>query len=233
VSGGPLPAVLGPGQVLAAARVLPAPEPVRPFLPEAGLRRGSLVGVSGPGGMTLLLSLLVEPITAGSWAAVIGLPDLGLEASAAMGVDLGRIALVPDPGSGWASVAAAALDALDVVVLRPPRHCRAADAHRLAARARERGSVLLLAGPRSWPERPDLELATEVEGWEGLGEGSGTLRRRRGRIVVSGRRAAGRPAAVPCWLPGPDGRLTARHPRVERARQPVRAEELESIAWAG
>ncbi|MGH9006889.1 MAG: hypothetical protein ACRDV6_04100, partial [Acidimicrobiales bacterium] len=75
--GAPSAAVLGPGQILAAARVLPVPEPVGPFLPEAGLRRGSLVGISGPGATTLLLSVLVEPITTGSWAAVIGLPDLG------------------------------------------------------------------------------------------------------------------------------------------------------------
>ncbi|MGH9007406.1 MAG: hypothetical protein ACRDV6_06810, partial [Acidimicrobiales bacterium] len=161
-------------------------------------------------------------------AAVIGLPDLGLEAAAAMGVDLARVALVPDPGTGWASVAAAALDALDIVVLRPPRRCRAADAHRLAGRARERGSVLVLAGPGGWPERPDLELAAQVEDWEGLGQGAGTLRRRRGRVVVSGRRAAGRPIVVPCWLPGPDGRLAARGSMTARVRA-----ELETIAWAG
>ena len=228
-----MPAVLGPGQVLAADRVLPAPEPVRSSLPEAGLRRGSLVGISGTGAMTLLLSLLVEPVGAGSWAAVVGLPDLGLEAAAAMGVDLGRVALVPDPGADWASVAAAALDALDVVVLRPPRRCRAADAHRLAARARERRSVLVLADARGWPDRPDLELEAEVEGWEGLEEGAGTLQRRRGRVVVSGRRGAGRPATVLCWLPDPEGRLAARGSKAVPVPKAVGGEIPETIAWAG
>lgn len=228
-----MPGVLGPGQVLAAARVLPAPEPMCSYLPEAGLRRGSLVGISGTGGMTLLLSLLVEPVGAGSWAAVVGLPDLGLEAAAAMGVDLGRVALVPNPGADWVSVAAAALDALDVVVLRPPHRCRAADAHRLAARARERRSVLVLADARGWPERPDLELEAEVEGWEGLDEGAGTLRRRRGRIVVSGRRGAGRPVTVPCWLPDPEGRLAARGPKAVRVSKALGSEVPETVAWAG
>jgi len=223
----------GSTPVLATERVLPVPELLAAALPGAGLRRGGLVGISGAGGMTLLLSLLAQPIAQGSWAAVVGVPDLGLEAAAALGVDLTRVALVPDPDSSWPTAVAVLLDALDVVAVRPPRPARSGEAHRLAARARERGSVLLVAGG-GWPERPDLELTAEVEGWEGLGAGVGTLRRRAGRITVSGRRGAGRPLTVSCWLPGAQGRLAPRPAAEPEGRSLLReVGEATPVAWAG
>ncbi|MGH9045998.1 MAG: hypothetical protein ACRDVW_01655 [Acidimicrobiales bacterium] len=231
---GALSTVQSQGQVLASERMLAVGAPLAHLLPGAGLRRGSLVGVSGPGGSTLLFSLLAEPLGQGSWAGVVGLPDLGLEAAAQMGVDLARIALVPDPGPNWSAIAAVLLDAMDLVVLRPSGHCRPADAHRLAARARERGSVLLVVrGGSPWPERPDVELTAEATGWEGLGAGSGTLLRRPGRIVVSGRRAAGREGSLPCWLPGPDGRLTPRRSREEPLPERAAGQTPDTMAWAG
>ncbi len=213
--------------------MLPAPVPLAPLLPGAGIRRGGLVGVSGDGGTTLVLSLLVEPLAQGSWAAVVGMPELGLEAAAAMGVDLARVALVPRPGPSWAAVVAVLLDSLDLVVVSPPGRCRPADARRLLARAKERGSVLCVTGSEGWPESPELVLVAETEGWEGLGTGAGTLRARRGRIVVSGRRGAGRPAVVPCWLPGPDGRLAARRSGSPKAAPERVLDEPEAMPWAG
>ena len=227
-------AVHGQGPVLATERVLPVPEPLASLFPGTGLRRGSLVGVTGTGGVTLLLSLLVRPLAQGSWAAVVGLRDLGLEAAAAMGVDLGRIALVPDPGPSWPAVVAVLLDALDLVVVRPPGYCRPGDARRLAARTRERGSVLLVSGGGpAWPERPDLELAVEAGGWEGLGIGAGTLRRRAARVIVSGRRGGGLPRTMTCWLPGADGRLAPQRSRDEPTLGRVAHEVAERVAWAG
>jgi hypothetical protein len=198
-----------------------------------GLQRGTLVGVSGPGGVTLALSLLAEPLAQGSWAGVVGLPDLGLEAAVALGVELSRVALVPDPGPSWAAVVAVLLDTLDMVMVRAPGYCRPADARRLAARARERGSILLLSGGPAWPERLDLQLTVETDGWEGLGSGVGTLRRRAARVVVSGRRSADRSRAMTCWLPGPDGRLVARGSKVEPTPARAGSDMPERVAWAG
>jgi len=235
VGGGTLPAVLPDrAPVLATARVLPVPEPLAPLLVGAGLRRGSLVGVSGPGGTSLLLSLLAEPLAQGSWAGVVGLGDLGLEAAAGFGVELARVALIPDPGAHWTAVVAVLLDAVDLVALRPPGYCRPPDARRLTARARERGSTLLVvSGRTAWPEAPDVELIAESDGWGGLEVGSGTLRRRPARIVVSGRRAAARSRSATCWLPGPDGKLSPRRSREAPTLAAMSREDPETEPWAG
>jgi hypothetical protein len=225
----PSPVVAGRGLALAEARVLPVPGPLAPLLP-AGIRRGSVVGVSGDGGTTLSLSLLAEPLAQGSWAAVVGEPDLGIEAAVGLGVDLSRVALVPRPGPSWPAVLAVLLESMELVVLRPPGRPRLGDARRLAARARERGSVLVVTGPPgTWPEPPELTLAAEVEGWEGLGSGAGTLRRRRVRVVASGRRGAERPRTAACWLPAPDGKLAERR----TGRLPPAEPEPEAMSWAG
>jgi hypothetical protein len=69
---------------------------------------------------------------------------------------------------------AALLEAIDVVLVRPPARLPAAVARRLADRARERRSVLLPVGA-AWPIPPDLRLAVTASRWEGLGQGHGSL----------------------------------------------------------
>jgi len=227
------PAVAGRGVALAGNRSLPVPGPLGALLP-AGIRRGSVVGVSGEGGTTLALALLAEPLAQGSWGAVVGEPDLGVEAAAGVGVDLSRVALVPSPGPSWPTVLAVLLDSVELVVLRPPGRCRPGDARRLVVRARERGSVLVVVGPPgTWPESPEITLAAETEGWEGLGAGSGTLRRRRVRVVAAGRRGAERPRSASCWLPGPDGRLRSRRGSDARAAPAGPEPGSEAMSWAG
>jgi hypothetical protein len=157
---------------LAAERLLPVPAAFRPLLPGSGLRRGSTVGVSRSG--SLALALVAGASAAGSWVAAVGLPDLGVVAAAESGIALERLALVPHPGSrAWATVVAALLDAIDVVLVRPPTGLRAADARRLSARARERGAVLVPLG--AWPEPADLRLSVAASQWQGLGQGHGSL----------------------------------------------------------
>jgi hypothetical protein len=194
---------------------LPVAPPLRALFAEGGLRRGSVVAVArGPGATALVLALLAPPLAAGSWAGVVGLRTLGLEAAVGLGVRLDRLAVVPEPGTSWATVTAALLDALDVVVVVPPRRCRPTEVRQLVARARQRGAVLVVAGDEgaeapAWSERPDVELATEVIGWEGLGAGSGTLRRRLVVVSSAGRRGADRRSEARVWLPDSEGRLLA------------------------
>ena len=187
-------------------RCLPVIERLEPLLGGAGLQRGSvvsMVGEPGAGATSLALSLVAGPSAAGSWVAAVGMPWLGLRAAAEAGVNLGRLALVPAPEpAAWAGVVAALVDAFDVVLLRPERRARPADARRLAARARERGAVLVLLGPTGrWHEGPDLVLRVAAARWEGLGDGHGHLRRRRVRVEATGRRRAARPRTADLDLP--------------------------------
>jgi hypothetical protein len=187
---------------LAGERVLPVLPALEAVLP-GGLRRGATVTVSGS--TSLAVAVLAGASQAGSWCAAVGLPSLGLVAAAELGVSLGRLALVADPGTGeeWATVTAALLDALDVVLVRPPARLKQGDARRLMARARERGSVLVAAGP--WGDGAEVRLSASVVGWEGIGRGHGRLEARRVVVTAEGRGAAARPRRAELWLPGPEG----------------------------
>jgi hypothetical protein len=191
------------------------------LFPGGGIRRGTTTTVaSGPagGGTSLAIALLARATTEGSWCAVVGLPDLGLVTAAELGVDLSHLALVPGPGDQWVTVVAALLDGVDAVLFRPPRRVRPPDIRRLAGRARERGTALVvLAGEagagdrpepqRAWPGVTDLGLAVTASRWTGLGEGHGCLRGRQIEVVAEGRGAAARPVRVRLWLPSPDGEV--------------------------
>lgn len=192
---------------MAGGRLLPVVPPLAALLPGGGLRRGSTVAVAGS--MSLALALLAGPSAAGSWCAVVGVPSLGLLAAAEFGVVLGRLALVAAPGRQWASVVATLLDALDVVVARPPERVRPGDARRLVARASERGSVLVPLG--RW-DGADVRLSVAASSWEGLGDGAGHLRARRMKVVAEGRGAAARPRRASLWLPSPEGTIALATP---------------------
>nr|WP_245589517.1 hypothetical protein [Amycolatopsis balhimycina] len=184
----------GPGEVLTVL-----PELARLF-PGGGLRRGSTIAVRGA--TSLVLALLAAATRDGSWAAVTGLPELGLAAAAELGVDLERVALVPDPGAELVAVVSALVDGFDLVVLGPAP-VQPQVARRLAGRVRNRGTVLLSAG--SWPGA-DLELTVSGRRWHGLTQdGHGHLRARDVVATSRGRGAAARPSSVELQLPGPDG----------------------------
>lgn len=190
---------------LAGDQLLPVPDDVAALLPRRGLRRGSVVAVGGASGATTLaLRLVASASAAGSWVGLVGLADAGVVAAAELGIDLARLAVVPDAGPQWATVTAALLDALDLVIVRPPGQVRGADARRLAARARERGAVLLVV--RGTTDAADVRLEVSASRWQGLGEGHGVLGRRVIDVVAGGRGAAARPRRVAVELDRTDGR---------------------------
>jgi hypothetical protein len=194
---------------MADTRVLEVPGALGELL-EGGVRRGSTLVIGSPaGGVSLALTLAAAATRQEAWAAAVGLPSLGLRAAAELGVDLERLALVPVPGDRWPVAVAALLDGMDLLLLGLPGRARAADARRLIARSRERGTVLVVLDPSGsrWPEVPDLRLSVADARWEGLGCGHGHLCRRRLDVVVKGRRAATRERRATLWLP--DGAATA------------------------
>ncbi len=203
-------AALAAPDVLAATKTLPLSEALQPLVPGGALQRGTTVGVSGSGSTTLALALGVATSAAGSWLAVAGLPALGLAAADDVGICLQRLLVVADsPDGSWATMVAALLDAVDLVVAAPPARLGAGDARRLEARARERGAVLCTVGD-AWPRSPDVRLTVTSTGWSGpTGTGSGRLEARRVEVLAGGRGAAARERCHHLWLPGPDGAVTA------------------------
>ncbi len=177
--------------------------PLAPLLPGGGLRRGSVVAV--PGSTALLLALLAAATAQGAWAAVIGVDDLGVLAAAEAGVVVRRLALVPRPGPDPAPVAAALLDGVGLVALAGADRIPSGAQRSLAARARQRGSVLLPLG--RWPGA-DVELSCRAEAWHGAEDGHGRLRSREVVVRAVGRGAAARPRTVRLLLPGPSGQVT-------------------------
>ena len=179
---------------LAEDRTLPVLGPLQGLLPDGGLRRGSTVSVVGS--TSLALQLVAAASAAGSWVAAVGVPTLGAVAASEVGVVLERLALVPAPGEQWATVTAALLDAIDIVLVRPPHRLRQADARKLIARARERGAVLVPLGP--W-DGADMRMEVASARWHGLGQGDGHLQGCRMEVVATGRRAAARERKAVVW----------------------------------
>jgi hypothetical protein len=131
---------------------------------------------------SLALALLAQPSREGSWVAVIGVRDFGVEAAAELGIDLSRTVLVPDPGDLWLEATAALVDVVTMVLLRPPADVSARTASRIAARLRKRSSVLVSWG--SWPGS-EARLSVETSTWSGLDRGHGRLSGRRMVVAVS------------------------------------------------
>ncbi|WP_344125557.1 hypothetical protein [Luedemannella flava] len=196
-------AASAPADPTGVAHILPVEPTLARLLPWGGLRRGSTVAVApGPstGATSLLYSLLAEATAAGAWCAVVGRPDLGLAAAAEAGVQLSRLALVPAPGPDWVSVVAALLDGVDIVVAATPGPVPAATSGRLAARARQRGNVLIPFG--QWAG-VDLTLTVTGGQWHGLEAGRGRLRRRELTVAALGRGGAVRSRRATLWLGDP------------------------------
>ncbi|MBN2177150.1 MAG: hypothetical protein JW722_05775 [Demequinaceae bacterium] len=165
------------------AGALPVDSRVAGLLPGNVLRRGAVV--SAEGSTSLILALIARASREGSWAAILGLPHIGVVAAARWGIDLSRLALVPHPGAEAAAIVAASIDGMDIVVLGPHLALTDPDLRRLAARARERGVVLVGTSPH-----PGTHVALRVlrSEWVGLGAGEGRLRERTLTVARSGRR---------------------------------------------
>ncbi|CAN5498302.1 hypothetical protein BH10ACT6_BH10ACT6_06730 [soil metagenome] len=201
-------------------RALPTHPALGELLPGGALEAGGIYAVENS--TTLALGLLQGPSAAGSWCAVVGVPDLGVEAAAGLGIDLERLVLVPHPGEQWLSVVSALVDVVSVVLVRPPvrsgagsatGHVRIGEAaaSKLASRLRQREAVLVSLGDGSsgaWP-RSDARLTVTESNWAGIGAGFGHLTARQVTVSSASRSWAGRVKSRRLWLPGPEQRIEA------------------------
>jgi len=161
----------------APARV---PVPTHPALaPHLQLRAGGTYGVDAA---SLALALAAGATAAGEWAAVVGWPDLGVQAALDLGADLSHMVLVPEPGEHWLEATAALVDVVRLVVLRPAAPVAPGRAAVLEARLRKRSAALVVWG--EWP-RCEARVSLESVDWRGAGRGVGRLRERRVGLAVS------------------------------------------------
>ena len=190
-------------------RALPTNPALAELLPGGALAAGSAYSVLDS--TTLALALLQGPSAAGAWCAVVGMPDLGVEAAAGLGIDLERLVLVPHPGDQWLTVASALVDVVSVLLVRPPvrdGRVRITDgtASKLASRLRQREAVLISLG--DWPGAA-ARLTVSDSSWAGLGSGFGHLTGRQVTVSSTAARWQGRAKSRRLWLPGPDQTLSA------------------------
>ena len=170
--------------------VLPA---LRGLLPRGGLTRGSVVAVAEFG--LLCLALVAAASADGAWCGIAGIPEAGMLAAAALGLDAGRTLLVPDPGPSWPQVVASLLDGCELVLLRPPARTPASVQvrQRLEATLRRGRGVLVVAG--DWP---GAQLRLRACCAEVAADGRGEAAMTRTRWL---------------WLPGEDGGVAVAGPR--------------------
>jgi len=191
--------------VLARERAVPLPGALGELVPDATVARGAVLrvtGRTGTGATTVGFELVAAFTALGEWAAAVELDaTLGVLAAAEAGVALERFAVVRRvPPARWATVVAALLDGVSLVLAEVPRGVALGDARRLEARARERESVLVVAETRGgvWPGGAAYALHAAGSEWDGLERdglecGAGLLAGRRLQVHVEGRGAAARP----------------------------------------
>jgi hypothetical protein len=158
----------------------------------------------------LCLALAAAASADGAWCGIAGIPEAGVLAAAALGLDAGRTLLVPDPGSSWPQVVASLLDGCELVLLRPPARASAQVRQRLEATLRRGRGVLLVAG--DWPGA-QLRLRVASQRWTGLGDGHGRLRACCAEVTADGRGEAAVTRTRWLWLPGEDGGVAVADPR--------------------
>lgn len=163
--------------------LLPLDPALEGLLPDPGLRVGSVYSLSPS--PSLLGALLAAPSQSGSWCAIIGMPTIGVEAMADLGVDLDRLVLVPDPGPRWLTIATALSEVIPLIAVHPRSRASDADVARLGARLRDRGCTMLVTA--RWPQSEATITVEETE-WHGLGAGWGLLADRTVTLRASGRR---------------------------------------------
>jgi hypothetical protein len=158
-----------------------------------GLRPGTSVAVRAarpslePAAMRNAIILAAGVVPTDGWVAAVGVPSLGVLAAAEAGLALDHLVFFAAPTSVWATVAIAAVEAFDVVVLSVPARPHANEVRRLAGRARERGSTVIAIGPGVAAWGGEARLVASAVDWRGLGDGHGTLQSCRVSIELDGR----------------------------------------------
>ncbi len=158
-----------------------------------GLRPGTSVAVTAArahleaAALRNAITLAAGVVPPEGWVAAVGLPSIGVVAAAEAGLALDHLVFLAAPATVWGTVAVAAVDAFDVVVLAVPARPRLAEVRRLAGRARERGTTVITTGPGATAWGSEARMVTSAVAWDGLGDGHGALRSCRVTVELDGR----------------------------------------------
>jgi hypothetical protein len=178
--------------VLTSQRPRPVRGPFAALFPQ-GLRPGTSLAVRAarpslePAAMRNAITLAAGVVPTDGWVAAVGVPSLGVLAAAEAGLALERLVFFAAPVTVWGTIAIAAVDAFDVVVLSVPARPRAAEVRRIATRTRERSNTVIAIGPGVAAWGGEARLLTSAAAWDGLGDGHGTLQSCRVSIELDGR----------------------------------------------
>lgn len=202
------------GAVLAHERTLPVADGLGELVPSGVLQRGSTIAVHGVGATSYALALVAEAVRGGSFLAVVASTGFNLGACIDFDIPLRRVVqfVLPDE-RGWSQQVAAVIEGFDLVVLADRRRASPSQARQLAARARERGSVVVRVAGQSWSDTPDLRFDVRDPAWHGLAEGHGHLASRVVSVQVAGRRWPGPPRVRQLRMSG-DGIELVKTPRL-------------------
>ena len=152
---------------------IPTHPAIASLLPGAAMRAGAVYSVGHSAALTM--AMLAAPSRAGLWAAVVGMPEFGVESAVEAGIRLDRLVLVPRPGEQWIATVGVLAEVMGVIAVRAPRGAAPGALDRLSARLRRHGCTLVVAGERLGG---DAVLAVESSRWRGIGRGHGFLAER-------------------------------------------------------
>lgn len=178
---------------LAHERTLPVVEGLSDLLPAKSMQRGSTLAVHGNSATSFGLALVGQAVRDGSFLAIVAPSSFGLASCIDYDIPLRRVVqfVLPADGAKWAQAVAAIIEGFDIVLLADRHRASASQGRSLAARNRERGSVLVRVGGTSWSEAADVRFDVNATEWAGLGQGFGHLKARQVAVQVAGRRYHG------------------------------------------
>lgn len=188
---------------------LPVAPSLLPLFADGGVVRGRTVACTGDAALSVALAVSAAATRAGSWLAVVGVPNLGVGAAVEAGVAIERLVLAQPPTASreWVTTVAALVEGFDVLIVAPPVSLTEHDARRLQSRIVARQSVLLVAnvpgalpmsrtsgnasrmgGNASRVFAADLDVHADTVSWSGIERGGSHITQRLVHVRVGGRR---------------------------------------------
>jgi len=166
---------------------LPLTPKLAPLFPQGGIALGTVITVIGS--RWLQYQLLASSAQSGNWVALVGQADVGALALAQAGLPLARVAVVPNPEPEAATVCAALLDGVHLIIGNDVM-LRDSEKRRLSARAREKGTVIVSEQP--WPGA-HYNFQVTKRNWSGANQGEDWLSGGTVTVERTGRGSAAKP----------------------------------------